>query len=155
MARVKKKKLRGDVEDLDITSLLDILVILLVFLLKSYNTSLLDIKLMDNLALPISQSKKYGNNTVTIQVNKEKKVWVDGDFIGFWGSSDSQIISALKKGQVKDLENKEEIDPKKRGKTVNLVFDENLSFEVVDSIMETANSAGLGSFKFIVKAQGS
>lgn len=155
MARVKKKKLRGDVEDLDITSLLDILVILLVFLLKSYNTSLLDIKLMDNLVLPISQSKKFGNNTVTIQVNKEKKVWVDDQYVGFWGSSSAQIVSALKKGQEKDLENKEEADPKKRGKTINLVFDESLSFEVVDSIMEIANSAGLGSFKFIVKAQGS
>lgn len=155
MARIKKKKLRGDVEDLDITSLLDILVILLVFLLKSYNTSLLDIKLIDNLALPISQSKKYGNNTVTIQVNKEKKIWVNDEFVGFWGNGNDKVVAALKKGQTRDLENKEEIDPKKRGKTVNLVFDESLSFEVVDSIMETANNAGLGSFKFIVKAQGS
>lgn len=155
MARIKKKKLRGDVEDVDITSLLDILVILLVFLLKSYNTSLLDVKLMDNLALPISDSKTFGNNTVTIQVNKEKKVWIDGDFVGFWGSSDHKIMKALKKGQTRDLANKEEINPKKRGKTVNLVFDESLNFGVVDSIMEIANNAGLGNFKFIVKAQGS
>ena len=68
--------------ELDITSLLDILVILLVFLLKSYNASDLKLELMSKIFLPDSISRTLGNDAVIIQVDKNKKIWVDHKPIG-------------------------------------------------------------------------
>ncbi|MGH1469517.1 MAG: hypothetical protein ACRBBP_11715, partial [Bdellovibrionales bacterium] len=63
----RKKKRNYEVEDIDITSLLDILVILLVFLLKSFNDSDLTLDLVNELALPYSMSRGAANNGVILQ----------------------------------------------------------------------------------------
>ena len=62
--------------DIDITSLLDILVILLVFLLKSYNSSGIILNVPKGITLPGSQSLKENTMGVVIQVSPDM-IWVD------------------------------------------------------------------------------
>src|SRR3989339_683235 len=77
------KKGSGDKAlELDITSLLDILVILLVFLLKSYNASDLKLDLLGKIELPDSVSRTLGNDSVILQVNRDKKVWINNVYAG-------------------------------------------------------------------------
>lgn len=80
MAREKRtfiKRKRRESE-LDITSLLDILVILLVFLLKSYNSSELKVNVVDNLNLPSSESRE-----LRVHMSNQK---IDLSFIHMLGS---------------------------------------------------------------------
>ena len=72
--RVKRK--RTEVLDVDITSLLDILVILLVFLLKSYNSSGVIFNVPKGIKLPYSEAKQLNTPGVIVQVS-ETKIWVD------------------------------------------------------------------------------
>ena len=72
--RVKRKK--SQVLDIDITSLLDILVILLVFLLKSYNSSGVVFNVPKDISLPRSESKTINNAGVIVQVSTTA-VYVD------------------------------------------------------------------------------
>ena len=67
---------KRDVVDLDITSLLDILVIMLVFLLKSYNSSGVTFNYPKGIKLPTSKSESPNTFGVVIQMSKEK-IWLD------------------------------------------------------------------------------
>ena len=85
MARVRSirnRKRRGkkDLFEIDITSLLDILVILLVFLLKSYNSSGVTLNVPKGIELPKSASVSLNNAGVMIQVSEEK-IWVDSETV--------------------------------------------------------------------------
>lgn len=155
----KKKEL-----DIDITSLLDILVILLVFLLKSYNPSDLKLDLTSNLTMPKSVSKKLGNMSVTIQVSKDRKVFVNNKEIGRISNSSSSIAfleKELKKHRANDEKtnqarslaamDKDLIEKKKKSqKQVNIVMDKSLSYAVMQKVMHTSATAGYPKFKFIV-----
>ena len=77
-----RKRAKAEPMEIDITSLLDILVILLVFLLKSYNASDLKLDLVKNLTVPDSKARKLGNHAVIIQVDKNSNVWVEKKIIG-------------------------------------------------------------------------
>ena len=86
-----KKKL-----EIDITSLLDILVILLVFLLKAYNPDESILHVVENLTLPFSDSKKIRELYITVQVDKNRQIWIDNEKIGVIGKD-------LKNGKIEIL----------------------------------------------------
>jgi biopolymer transport protein ExbD len=158
----KKKEL-----DVDITSLLDILVILLVFLLKSYNPSDLKLEVKNNLDMPKSVSKKLGNMSVTIQVSKDRLVFVNNKKIGKLSKSASNVaflekelkkhreddqkkISEFKSRAVSSID-KEALEKKmKSQKQVNIVMDKDLSYAVMQKVMHSSATAGYPKFKFIV-----
>lgn len=145
----KKARRKSEPMDIDITSLLDILVILLVFLLKSYNASDLKLNLVKKLALPKSEVRKLGGHTVIVQVDQNKKVWVKNKPL-------TQINTKNAKNDVlyDFLVNERKVasvDKKKPSKKINLVFDKSLPYEVIKRVMHTSASAGYTEFKFIVK----
>ena len=51
---------------------LDILVILLVFLLKAYNPDESVLQIVEDLTLPFSDSRKIREDSITIQLDKNK-----------------------------------------------------------------------------------
>lgn len=78
--RYSSKKSEDSVINMDITSLLDILVILLVFLLKSYQSSNVVINIPKGIKLPYSKSNTQNQPGTLIQVSPEK-LWVDDEMI--------------------------------------------------------------------------
>ncbi|MCF8058370.1 MAG: biopolymer transporter ExbD [Bacteriovoracaceae bacterium] len=167
--RFNTRKKNKEALDVDITSLLDILVILLVFLLKSYNASDLKLEVAKNISLPDSKSMQLGNMAVIVQVSGEKDLWINNTRIGrVPASSDEKLdilYSALeeegkKQDQIiKDLE-QTAANPSDKGalasrkanrKKVNIVMDQALPYEVLRKIMHTSALAGFPEFKFIVQ----
>jgi len=153
--RTKREKKEG--LDLDINSLLDILVILLVFLLKSYNASDLTVDLEDKIALPNSFSEQLGAFAVTLQVNKQGKIWVNNKPLAEENSlasenidSDGRITSLYQRLEQVQVEMKDQ--PEKSRKMINLVMDQELDYENIKKIMHTSGLLGYGQFKFIVQA---
>ncbi len=166
-ARLGKNK--KEALDVDITSLLDILVILLVFLLKSYNASDLTLEVVEKLDLPPSKSEVMGSMAITVQVNKERNVWVDNGPLGVMREN-GEIITNLKDKltelkkirdeELRELEmrkpaniNEEEALNKRRqtSKMVNIVLDQSLPYSVLRKVMHTSATVGLSEFKFIVQ----
>lgn len=160
MAR-RKSKLNRKKEDMDvdITSLLDILVILLVFLLKSYNASDLVLEPAAKIELPSSKSQALGRHSILVQVNSDKDIWIDNEKIGrlqAGGDTIDVLFEQLKK--LKDDE-KEQLRTiatagerkKKETKQINLVLDQSLPYKVVRRVMHTSAMAGYPEFKFIVQ----
>lgn len=142
--------------DLDITSLLDILVILLVFLLHSFNSSDLEVNFVEDLVLPNSNSKDYGHHSVIVQVNKDKRIWVDNQEIGKIQNLEMEIPELLNVLKAKKEESDSKLSPEDAQKVtnhkINVLIDESLKYENVRQIMHTAAMAGFPAFKFIVKS---
>ena len=155
-----KRKVKEAV-DVDITSLLDVLVILLVFLLKSYNASDLKLDLANNVTMPDSKSRIMGHHALIVQVSKDKNIFINNKKIGllrYGGKKDAVLLSklkAIKTDQMKELKEtpkgKEHSRMKVRFNNVNLVLDQELTYAEVKKIMHTAAMAGYPQFKFIVK----
>jgi len=143
--RTKRIKRKKEILDVDITSLLDILVILLFFLLQSYNTSEVKMKVPDKLNVAQSLSKNNAKKTIVMQITQDKKVFIDNEYIGKTNNQRT-IINQLSKSK--------EMNKKAKGmndKDINIVFDQDLPYHIVKSIMKTANKAGFSNFHFIVQ----
>ena len=157
--RVKRRKRVLSESNIDITSLLDILVILLVFLLSVYSSSDFEIKLVKDLSLPSSNSSLMGNQAIVVQVDAQGIIWFGEKKLGRaddWKHSDTfdALLNILtKKGESmpkRELASKNG-QSQRTGKEINIVFDENLHYGVLHKLMHTSALAGFSEFKFIVK----
>jgi len=155
--RARKKK---GVMDLDITSLLDILVILLVFLLKNYNSSGIVLNVPDGIELPSSKSSSVNTSGIIVQVSPTT-IWVDNKVV-LESKSDSlskdrtgrRIIPLFnelvkKKDIIKQIE-KTSPNAKKFSGVINLVVDKTIKYSYIKKLMYTSAAAGFGKYKFVV-----
>lgn len=161
-SKFANRRPKTKVLDVDITSLLDILTILLVFLLQSYNSSGVIINVPKDIELPRSASQTMNNFGVNIQVSKTK-IWVD----------DAEVVNTdnLDQGKIYDeggrrivplfdelvkiketIKQSEKLSPdaKKFSGVANLVVDKSLKYSYLKRVMYTCAQAGYKEFKFVV-----
>jgi biopolymer transport protein ExbD len=147
------RKREREAVDVDITSLLDILTILLVFLLKSYNASDLKLDLQKNLEMADSDAREMTRFAPVVQVNKEAKVFLNNRELGRLPASGEMPILTQKlkeERQKVEAENKLK-NHKLNSDLVNLIFDKDMDYQVVQRVMHDSAMAGYSQFKFIVK----
>jgi len=153
--RFSKMRRKKETLDIDITSLLDILVILLVFLLKSYNASDLSVDIARGIKIPDSISEKLGNQAIIIQVSKNKKIWINNKAIGVINTNNNKInllYNELQKYSLAEKKSNNNLGKDDKKKTrVNLIFDRDLPYKTISQVMHTASISGYSQFKFIVK----
>ncbi len=151
--------------DLDITSLLDILVIMLVFLLKSYNSTGIVLNVPKDITLPTSNSSDLNTSGVVVQVSPST-IWVDNQIVldkenltgrtyDYGGRRIIPLFNELikKKNLVKQVE-KAAPEAKKFSGIVNLIVDKTIKYSEVKKILFTAAEAGYKSYKFVVLGEG-
>jgi biopolymer transport protein ExbD len=83
-----------DVKDLNITPMMDMMTIILVFLLKSFSSSTLAIPFDDNLQVPSSSTQIKVKEAVSVTIT-QKVIMVEGDAIA--PIKDGKIDAALKR----------------------------------------------------------
>ncbi|MES2528750.1 MAG: biopolymer transporter ExbD [Bdellovibrionota bacterium] len=162
-SRFSSRRKRERVIDIDITSLLDILTIMLVFLLQSYNSSGVTINVPKGIDLPRSASESLNNFGVNIQVSKTN-IWVDDKEVLTADSStnDTQVFDEGGRRivplynelvRLKELvKQSEKLSPQaaKFSGVANLVVEKSLKYSYLKRVMYTAASAGFKEFKFVV-----
>ena len=151
--------------DIDITSLLDILTILLVFLLQSYNSSGVIINVPKEIELPRSSSESLNTFGVNIQVSKSQ-IWIDdkevvnteiaeqGQLFDEGGRRIVPLYNELVK--IKEtIKQSEKLSPQatKFSGLANLVVDKTLKYSYLKRVMYTCAAAGYKEFKFVVLAE--
>jgi biopolymer transport protein ExbD len=151
---------------IQITSMVDMFVILLVFLLKSYSTSPVNITPNDKLALPVSTSTKDPVDVLKLVVSKagifveDKKVLdlKDGKIdVKEVDASDTQFIRALyteldvqaqKSRKIASVNETVEFDGK-----VIMQADRGLPYELLRKVMYTSMMAGYSDVKIAVMSK--
>lgn len=163
-SRFSRRK-KQSVFDIDITSLLDILTILLVFLLQSYNSSGVIINVPKGIELPKSASETLNTFGVNVQVSKTQ-VWVDDkEVVNSENADGSQLFDEGGRRLVplynelvkikETIKQSEKLSPdaKKFSGVANLVVDKSLKYSYLKRIMYTCAAAGFKEFKFVVLTQ--
>jgi len=153
---LRRKK---SIVEVDITSLLDILVILLVFLLRSYDSTGVILNVPEDISLPKSASQSINKTGVIVQVSPSK-IWVDDKEVlsSSKGTPRGKIIYPLynelvtKKNQIKRIARTTPNADKFSG-VVNLVIDKTLKYNYVKKLMHTCAEAGYGKYKFVVMGE--
>ena len=145
---------------LNITSMMDMFTIILVFLLKSFGSGSVELKVPKNIELPSSTSNKAPVNVVSIIVDKSSIVLEDKYVVDhvngqipsrYLDDNNLEIIPLYNK--LLDYANRQkDLVPEKAKKIsgkILLQMDKNLSFALLRQIMYTAGKAGFDNFKFL------
>lgn len=159
--RNRGRRKKSPLIDLDITSLLDILVIMLVFLLKSYNSTGIILNVPKDITLPSSNSQDVNTSGVVVQVSPTT-IWVDnqvvldkeetrGKVYDYGGRRIIPLFNELvnKKNLVKRVQ-KTSTEAKEFSGVINLIVDKTIKYSEIKKILFTAAEAGYKSYKFVV-----
>lgn len=128
-----------------LTSLVDILTVLLIFLIKSFSAEGSQVNPVSTVTLPVSSSKTAAKVMTSIEITPVE-LQVNGTPVASMssiGRSDSLCISALYNALAKS--NVSEV----KGE-VMIQADKNIEFEVVKKVMYTCSKAGATDFTILV-----
>ena len=168
----KVSRRRGIAGGLTITSMMDIMTIILIFLLKSYSTEDISVAPSDDLQIPVSSALKPPRLAVNVVVSRSE-VLVDSVPVlrleriadPETGEETVQIPDDEKKGQMvsrlydrllekaetaKDLGSRAGSDQLEFKGQILLQCDRRLPFSVIREVMYTAGQAQFGEFRFVV-----
>ena len=157
--RLRSKKEIGD--DVDMTSMLDIITILMVFLLQGYNASGIVISIPQGVTLPFSSSQSPSDAGVLVQVSPNK-IWVENQVILDATKTETLIYDQggrrivplynelVKKKELSQLVRKSTSQAVEFSGRINFVIDKSLKYNYLKKLMYTAGEAGFKEFKFSV-----
>lgn len=155
-----KKSKKDDGFGLQLTAMVDMFTIMIVFLLKSYDTSTIEIKNVDNLKLPASITSAPPEEALLLLVSQKaiflnnKKIAVIKD-----GKIEQEFISANDEDYIKPLFEELNVEAKKieeiskrnpavkfEGK-IFMQADKELDYSVLRKVLYTATMAGYGDLR--------
>ncbi|NOZ88181.1 MAG: hypothetical protein GXP49_18365 [Deltaproteobacteria bacterium] len=158
MSRKRTKEV--EVMSLNLTSMMDMFTIILVFLIFSFSSQDQNLKLDGDLTLPESiagldfkwainvnitptELKVEGNPIAKVRNGKISGVKIDKD-----KKRILPLYNLLKK--YKEIENREKVNPTEDETVIAFQADKNLPFQLIDLVMKTAAQAGYPNFRFVV-----
>ncbi len=167
MARKKRKEreAEGEIKELNITAMMDIMTIILVFLIKSYTASSVTMTASEDIRPPLSSTRLTPKDTIAITVTP-KHIMV-GDKVkatlekNMQPSKDEMqgklilpVDAALKK-EVEKLKYIAERNPSAPFMhEVSIIGDRRIPYEVLSSVLYTAGQNELENFRFVVISKG-
>ncbi len=151
-----RRKNKGDFH-LELNSLLDVLVILLVFLIKNYTTSEVELMIPKGMQIPLSISQTVVHKGVTVQMSKDREIIISDKLVtkvqkNSWSGKDSiKIKNELMaiKDRIEQL-NIESDESAPFSGVINLLMDRSIDYYHIKKIMDVSAEVGFEQFKFIV-----
>jgi biopolymer transport protein ExbD len=152
------KKSRDYTMELHLTSMVDMMTILLVFLLKSYSVDQTNIIVSKDLKLPQSTETRLIDNILNVVVTT-KEIMVDGtNVVNLYKRQitnsdlgpDGVIIKPLLRRLIRTKKlQQESVKILSRDKVI-LQADKSLKYSLIKKVLYTAGEAGYPKFKFLV-----
>jgi biopolymer transport protein ExbD len=165
--RRKAREAEGEIEELNITPMLDMMTIILVFLLKTYNTSTVSVALSGDLLPPTSTTTLEPAETTTITITRDEITVGDKPALALtnWElpatATDPKaplVITPVLDLLRKDVERQKYIG--KWNKSVqfegllSVIGDKGIPYKLLFAVLATAGQAELSNYKFVVLKQG-
>jgi biopolymer transport protein ExbD len=164
-ARRKAREAAGEVKELNIVAMMDMMTIILVFLLKSYQTSAIDVNMSPDLAIPASTTQLHPQENVTVTVSMKEVAVNDRAVLAIEGGviprgakeggrADAFYVAAIHDALKKEVDKQKYIARYNRDAPftgrVNVVADRRVPYRTLMEILYTAGQAELGEYKFMV-----
>lgn len=156
MSSIIRKRKKSKEFDIELTSLIDIVTILLVFLLQSSSVADYEIKLLTGLELPSSETVNLAKRGITVQMNKNYELYIEDKLIG--KALNGEWETSLDQNYVKELDIlrqtvedvwKNSNNTERFYVVINLLMDKTLDYKQVKRIMDLSAGIGMEQFKFV------
>ena len=166
LARKKRKEREaaGEIHELNITAMMDMMTIILVFLLKTYAASALMLTQSEDIKPPISSTRAVPKDTVAVTITPQ------GILVG------DRVVVTLENGQVpprlldgrlvKPLDQalRHEVDKLKTiaarnpsapfSRELSVIGDRKIPYDLLLTVLYTAGQAELENYRFVVLQKG-
>jgi len=162
LARKKRieREAEGEIKELNITAMMDMMTIILVFLIKSYTASSVTVTASEDVRPPLSTTRSTPKDTIAITVTPKsilvgdkKKVSLENMAVQPGDLEGKRILpldAALKK-EVEKLKYIAERNPNAPfNHEVSIIGDKRIPYELLSSVLYTAGQNELENFRFIV-----
>ncbi len=146
--------------DVSINSLLDVLSVILVFLMKGYSASTVQVKPSDDLQVPYTHSQQIVEESTAVTVTLKNILVDDGPVLNFEKgelgaeniSSGGMMIDKLYEKLVEEVAFQKKLEAKnptaKFQGICTVISDRYVPAKMIAQVMYTAGQAGYGTFKF-------
>jgi biopolymer transport protein ExbD len=162
IARKKRRdrEAEGEIKELNITAMMDLMTIILVFLIKSFTSSSITITASEDVRPPLSTTRLTPKDTIAITVTPRSILVGDKKRVDLsnmavrpeelQGKLILPLDAALKK-EVEKLKYIAERNPNAPfAKEVSIIGDRRVSYELLSSVLYTAGQNELENFRFVV-----
>ncbi|HZJ56377.1 MAG TPA: biopolymer transporter ExbD [Myxococcaceae bacterium] len=166
LARKKRKErdVAGEINELNITAMMDMMTIILVFLLKSYAASAISITQSEEVKPPISSTRAVPKDTVAVTITPRDIMVGDRVVVQL---ENGQVPAKLLDGRmVKPLDQalRREVDKLKLiaarnpaapfSKELSVIGDRKIPYDLLLTVLYTAGQAELENYRFVVLQKG-
>jgi biopolymer transport protein ExbD len=166
--RRKARERAGEIKELNITAMMDMMTIILVFLLKSYQASTLNVNVGEEMKIPVSTTQLHPQENVAVTISMKEVAVGDRAILPLANgiipaaAKEGGKAEAFYVGRVYDAL-KKEVDRQKYiarynpnqpflGR-VNVIADKRIPYRTLMEVLYTAGQAELGEYKFMVLKQ--
>jgi biopolymer transport protein ExbD len=164
-AKRKARERAGEIKELNIVAMMDMMTILLVFLLKSYQASTLSVNMSDGLTIPVSttQLQPQENISITISMNElaindRRVVPLQGGVIPpdykDGGKAEAFYVAPVFQALKKEVDKQKYIAQYNKNQPfsgrINVIADKKITYRTLMEVLYTAGQAELGEYKFMV-----
>ncbi|WP_373371419.1 ExbD/TolR family protein [Stigmatella ashevillensis] len=162
MARKKRKEREaaGEIKELNITAMMDMMTILLVFLLKSFASSSAAVTASEDVRPPISTTRATPKDTVAITITPKNILVGDKEAVRL---VEGQVPAEQLQGRLVvglDTQLKKEVEKLKFiaernpaapfSKEVSIIGDKKIPYDMLLTILYTAGQNELENYRFVV-----
>ena len=166
LARKKRKERddAGQIRELNITAMMDMMTIILVFLLKSYAASALMLTQSEDIKPPISSTRAVPKDTVAVTITPKDILVGDRVVVTL---ENGQVPANLLDGRlVKPLDQalRREVDKLKLiaernpaapfSRELSVIGDRKIPYDLLLTVLYTAGQAELENYRFVVLQKG-
>jgi biopolymer transport protein ExbD len=164
-ARRKARERAGEIKELNIVAMMDMMTIILVFLLKSYQASTLNLNMGPDLTIPISTTQLHPQENINISISQNLLTVNDRAVLPLTAGAippqykQGKQAEAFFVGPVHEAL-KKEVDKQKYiaqfnqsmpfSGRVNVIADRKITYRTLMEVLYTAGQAELGEYKFMV-----
>jgi biopolymer transport protein ExbD len=164
-ARRKAREAEGEIRELNIVAMMDMMTIILVFLLKSYQASAINVNMGADLAIPQSTTQLHPQENITVTlsmrevaVNDRRVAEVEGGRIPAsakeGGRADAFLVGGVYDALKREVEKQKTVarwnkDAPFTGR-LNVVADKKIPYRTLMEVLYSAGQAELGEYKFMV-----
>jgi biopolymer transport protein ExbD len=164
-AKRKARAAEGEVSELNITAMMDMMTIILVFLLKSYQASTINVTMTADLTVPQSTTQLIPQDNIgltvsmkEILVGERRVVEIQNGIVPAavkeGGKADSFYVAAVYDALKKEVDKQKYIAQFNKNAPftgrVNVVADKRVPYRTLMEVLYTAGQAELGEYKFMV-----
>lgn len=162
LARKKRRdrEAEGEIKELNITAMMDLMTIILVFLIKSFSASSVTVTASEDVRLPLSTARATPKDTVAITITAKSIMVADKRKVELNNSvprpADLQgklilPLDAALKFEVEKLKKIAERNPSAPfNHEVSIIGDKRVPYDLLSSVLYTAGQNELENFRLII-----